>query len=257
MGISFKQLLTTCCIAIAMSTTARETYNFNSGWTIGKSKKTVTLPRAWNEDDAYKVGIKEMRDSVIWYKKIFTLPENANGKLNFGAVDWKAEVFVNGKQVGLHENGVMAFGFDITNYIKAGKNQIEVRTDNDWNYHERDTKSTYQWNNNNFNANYGGLPKNVWLHITDMVYQTLPLYSNLKTTGVYVYAKDFDISGHAATICVESEVKNETDTPVTKRLTVAVTDRNKEDGTNKICNFASRSKSIRTALLELGIRLPV
>ncbi len=260
MGISFKQLLTTCCIAIAMSTTARETYNFNSGWTIGKSKKTVTLPRAWNEDDAYKVGIKEMRDSVIWYKKIFTLPENTNGKrviIEFEGARQAAEVFVNGKQVGLHENGVMAFGFDITNYIKAGKNQIEVRTDNDWNYHERDTKSTYQWNNNNFNANYGGLPKNVWLHITDMVYQTLPLYSNLKTTGVYVYAKDFDISGHAATICVESEVKNETDTPVTKRLTVAVTDRNKEDGKNKICNFASEETVIPahgTAILKAEAR---
>ncbi len=52
----------------------------------------------------------------------------------------------------------------------------------------------------NFNANYGGIPKNVWLHVTDKLYQTLPLYSNLGTTGVYVYASDFDIEGHKATV---------------------------------------------------------
>ncbi len=37
-------------------------------------------------------------------------------------------------------------------------------------------------------------------NVTDNVYQTLPLYSNLKTTGVYVYAQDFDIQGRKATI---------------------------------------------------------
>lgn len=45
------------------------------------------------------------------------------------------------------------------------------------------------------------------LHITGEVYQTLPLYSNLKTTGVYIYATDYDIKGHKARIHAESEVK--------------------------------------------------
>lgn len=55
----------------------------------------------------------------------------------------------------------------------------------------------------------GGIPKNVFLHVTDKVYQTLPLYSSLRTTGVYVYATDFDIPGRKAKIHAESEVKND------------------------------------------------
>ena len=54
-----------------------------------------------------------------------------------------------------------------------------ARIDNSWNYHEAATKSPYEWNDRNFYANYGGINKNVFLHITDKLYQTLPLYSNL------------------------------------------------------------------------------
>lgn len=225
MGIKFKQLLIVAGLLLATNATARDTYNFNSDWKIGKSKKTVTLPRAWNENEAYKVYIHSMSDSVIWYRKNFILPENAAGKkvfIEFEGARQAALVIVNGKEIGLHENGVMAFGFDITDAVKPGKNLIEVRTDNDWKYREKASNSMFQWNNNNFNSNYGGLPKNVWLHITDKVYQTLPLYSNLKTTGTYIYAKEFDIQGHAATICVETQVKNDTDQPVKRSLKVNV-----------------------------------
>ena len=87
---------------------------------------------------------------------------------------------MNGKHIGLHENGVMAVGFDLTPFLNfGGENVIALRTDNDWRYKERSTGSLFQWNDRNFNANYGGVPKNVWLHITDKLYQTLPLYSNL------------------------------------------------------------------------------
>lgn len=225
MGISFKQLLILASLASVTNAAARDTYNFNAAWQIDKHKQTVTLPHAWNEDEAFKVPIAQLSDSVIWYRKSFRLPKSAEGKrvfIEFEGARQGAEVFVNGKSVGFNENGVMAFGFDLTPYLKKGVNKIEVRTDNSWNYHEKATKSTFQWNNKNFNANYGGLPKNVWLHVMDDVYQTLPLYSNLKTTGVYIYPKDFDIPGRQATICVESEVKNETDQPVKRRLRVEV-----------------------------------
>ena len=89
--------------------------------------------------------------------------------------------YINGEYIGLHENGAMAVGFDLTPYIKYGQeNVMAVRIDNNWNYKERATDTKYQWSDRNFNANYGGIPKNVWLHVTDKLYQTLPLYSNLK-----------------------------------------------------------------------------
>lgn len=85
---------------------------------------------------------------------------------------------------------------------------MAVRTDNRWDYREKSTNQRYQWSDKNFNANYGGLPKNVRLHVTDKLYQTLPLYSSLGTTGVYVYAREFDIAANSATIWAESEVRN-------------------------------------------------
>ena len=170
MGIFFRNLFIVGGIALAMNAEARDTYNFNSGWRIEKQKNLVTLPHAWNEDEAFKVYINQMSDSVIWYRKTFRMPESAEGKrvfIEFEGARQAAEVFLNGERVGLHENGVMAFGFDLTPYLKKGKNEIEVRTDNDWRYHERSTNSTFQWNNNNFNSNYGGLTKNVRLHVVD------------------------------------------------------------------------------------------
>lgn len=206
---------------------AREKYNFNSNWRIqigdvkgaeqnsyaDESWKSVTLPHAFNEDEAFRVAIEQLTDTVVWYRKHFRLPKESNGKkvfIEFEGIRQGGDFYVNGKQVGLHENGVMAVGFDITPYIKYGKeNVIAVRIDNNWDYRERSTNTKYQWSNRNFNANYGGIPKNVWLHVTDKLYQTLPLYSNLKTTGVYIYADDIRVKERKAMIHAESQLRNE------------------------------------------------
>ena len=118
----------------------------------------------------------------------------------------------------------MACGFDLTPYIIEGENILAVRCDNSWTYHSREYNSRYQWNDRNFNANYGGIPKNVYLHITDKLYQTLPLYSNLGTTGTYIYATDFDIPNHKAVIHAESQVRNEDATPRSFSLQAKVLD---------------------------------
>ncbi|MFR7466024.1 MAG: hypothetical protein ACLUVG_16485 [Phocaeicola vulgatus] len=62
----------------------------------------------------------------------------------------------------------------------------------------------FQWNDRNFNANYGGVPKNVWLHIADKLCQTLPLYGNLQTTGTYIYASDIKVRTREAVVHAES-----------------------------------------------------
>lgn len=56
------------------------------------------------------------------------------------------DVYLNGHKLGISENGVMAFGFDLTPYVKSGDNVIAVRVDNNWNYRERATNQRYQWN---------------------------------------------------------------------------------------------------------------
>lgn len=220
---------------------AREKYNFNSDWLLkvgdipsaekvsfnDRDWEKVTLPHAFNEDEAFKNDIRDLTDTVMWYRKHFVLPREARGQkvfIEFEGARQGVDLYVNGKLVGQHENGVMAFGFDLTPYVKTGKNVIAVRVDNNWDYAERTTGVKYQWSNMNFNANYGGLPKNVWLHVTGKLYQTLPLYSNLGTTGVYIYASDMRIKSRTAVIHAESEVRNETGKPQIAEYEVTMTD---------------------------------
>ncbi|MFT3780901.1 MAG: DUF4982 domain-containing protein [Nibricoccus sp.] len=210
----------------------RTSYNFNPGWKLlvgdpagaeqtefdDHAWKPVTLPHAWNEDDAFCKDITELSTGIAWYRKTFSLTPDVSGKkvfIEFEGVRQAGEIFVNGKSIGLHENGINAFGFDITELVKPGNNAIAVRTDNSWDYREKATGQKYQWSDKNFNANYGGLPKNVRLHVTDRLYQTLPLYSSFKTTGVYIYGTDFDVPKRTATITAESQVRNEYSEPKT------------------------------------------
>ncbi len=230
----------------AMSSPQRQVFNFDLDWQlyIGdlpvktfenvksvkavKGASVVSLPHAFNGKEAFCKSIQELTDTVMWYYKTFELSRTAiEGKVfvEFEGVRQGADVYVNGHHVGYHENGVMAFGMDLTPYVRRGKNLIAVRVDNNWQYRERGHKySRYQWNDKNFNANYGGIPKHVKLHLCDNVYQTLPLYSNLGTTGVYVYATDMDCVQRSALIHAESEVRNETAQPVTVSYEVEVFD---------------------------------
>jgi beta-galactosidase len=204
----------------------RATYDFNPGWRLlvgdppgaqapdlpDAAWLPVTLPRAWNEDAAFKVPIAEHPTGVAWYRKHFVLPSNADRVfLEFEGVRQGARIYLNGRQIGLHENGIMAFGLDISSTAlpAPAENVLAVRTDNAWDYRETGTGQRFQWNDHNFYANFGGIPKNVKLHVAGRLYQTIPLVSNLGTVGVYIYAKDFDIPSGSATITAQSEVRNE------------------------------------------------
>ena len=228
-------------LTVGVQAVERQKLNFNSGWRlkvgdVAEAEKPefddsqwqrVTLPYAFNGDEAFRKDIVDLTDTVCWYRKTFTLTEaDVAGKvfIEFEGARQGADVWLNGQKVGFSDNGVMAFGFDLTPYIREGENVLVVRCDNSWTYRDRVLNSRYQWNDKNFNANYGGLPKNVYLHITGKLYQTLPLYSNLGTTGVYVYATYFDVENHKAMINVQSQVINEMERPCTFRLHVVIRD---------------------------------
>ena len=224
-----KLILLSALLAIAMTTMAveRQKQNFNAGWrlTVGDVAEArhadfddsgwqrVTLPYAFNGNEAFRKDIVDLTDTIAWYRKTFTIDDTDGRKffVEFEGVRQGADFFLNGHNLGFSDNGVMACGFDLTPYIIKGKNVLAVRCDNSWQYRDRTLNSRYQWNDKNFNANYGGIPKNVFLHITDRLYQTLPLYSNLGTTGTYIYATDFDVPARKATVHAESQVRNDDD----------------------------------------------
>ena len=189
----------------------------------------VTLPHAFNETEAFARDIHKLSTGITWYRKHFRLPatfKSGHAFLEFQGVRQAAEVWVNGIPAGLSENGVMAFGFDITKALKPGDNVVAVRIDNDWKYKERSSGSAFQWSDMNFYANYGGINKPVRLHLTGDLYQTLPLYSNLGTTGTYIWADDFDVSSQTATIHAETEVRNDGARPRVIAYAVEVRDLN-------------------------------
>ena len=67
----------------------------------------------------------------LWYRRTFSVPaawKGSNVLLNFGAVDWKADVFVNDILAGSHTGGFTPFSLDITPYLKAkGEQKLVVR----------------------------------------------------------------------------------------------------------------------------------
>ncbi len=92
----------------------------------------ITLPYC-PESDLSGVGNKDFMNCV-WYRKALVLPEEFAGKrtvLHFGAVDYLATLYVNGKTVGTHQGGYTPFSFDITDALVDGENVIVLSAEDD------------------------------------------------------------------------------------------------------------------------------
>ena len=96
----------------------------------GKADGRILVPFAI-ESSLSGVGQRLGETKELVYKRSFTVPADWKGKnvmLNFGAVDWKADVWVNGVKVGSHTGGFTPFSFDITEaLVKKGENTLTVK----------------------------------------------------------------------------------------------------------------------------------
>ncbi|MEO3755810.1 AbfB domain-containing protein [Streptomyces sp. B6B3] len=73
-------------------------------------------------------GIAESHPRM-WYKRAFSVPGEWAGRrvlLHLDAVDWRADVHVNGQKIGDHQGGYDRFSFDITDALRAGDNELIV-----------------------------------------------------------------------------------------------------------------------------------
>ncbi|MGJ5820765.1 glycoside hydrolase family 2 protein [Paludibaculum fermentans] len=93
-----------------------------------KFSKSIVVPFCF---ESSRSGIGDTSfHPVVWYQRSFTVPAEWKGRsvlLNFGAVDYQAEVWVNGRSAGSHEGGNTPFKFDVTPMLKAGANTVTVR----------------------------------------------------------------------------------------------------------------------------------
>lgn len=96
-------------------------------------------------------------EGTIWYKKSFDYPQPDKGKrmfIYFGAVNYEAHVYFNGKKLGYHEGGFTPFYFEITDMLQAKDNFVVVKVDNKRKKEGVPTLNTDWWN-------YGGITRDV------------------------------------------------------------------------------------------------
>ena len=97
-----------------------------SDFAASRDVRLARVPSSWQAQFA------DLRDyaGVAWYWRTAVVEKLAADQaalLRFGAVDYLAEVYVNGQKVGSHEGGYLPFEFDVTSFIHPGENQVVVR----------------------------------------------------------------------------------------------------------------------------------
>jgi beta-galactosidase/beta-glucuronidase len=114
--------------------------NLNGLWDYAITSGSENMPEVFEgkilvpfavESALSGVGKTVGPDSILWYRTRFTLPSTFRKKtilLHFGAVDWSADVFINGSKAGSHQGGYDPFCFDITDLLKRnGQQLLELR----------------------------------------------------------------------------------------------------------------------------------
>ncbi len=122
-------------------------YSFDSAKT-----KSLQVPGDWNTQMAELYYY----EGTVWYRKKFDYAPDAKKKtfVYFGAVNYIAEVYLNGKKLGKHEGGFTPFFYDVSETIKNGSNSLVVKVDNRRHRDGVPTLNTDWWN-------YGGITRSV------------------------------------------------------------------------------------------------
>jgi beta-galactosidase/beta-glucuronidase len=112
--------------------------NLNGRWRFAIRARSAPVPDAWDgeilvpfpvESSLSGVARAVRPDERLWYERELTVPVDWAGQrilLHFGAVDFEASVWLNGGLVGVHRGGFDPFSFDVTDFLRPGKNVLVV-----------------------------------------------------------------------------------------------------------------------------------
>lgn len=113
--------------------------NLNGEWNYAIKKKGSYIPEAFDGKILVPYPVESSLSGVmknvgagheLWYHRTFTIPadwKNRNVLLHFGAVDWQADIWVNGIKAGSHRGGYSPFSIDITPFMVKGDQSLVVR----------------------------------------------------------------------------------------------------------------------------------
>ncbi|WP_206170490.1 glycoside hydrolase family 2 protein [Flagellimonas maritima] len=127
-------------------------YNFDEGYEL-------QVPGDWNT----QMEKLYYYEGTVWYKRSFDY-DKKDGKrvfVHFGAVNYDAKVYLNGKKLGDHIGGYTSFNFEVTDLLKAKDNFLVLKVDNTRKREAIPTVNTDWWN-------YGGITRSVTLVETEL-----------------------------------------------------------------------------------------
>lgn len=116
---------------------------------------TMAIPGDWNSQ---KENLS-FYEGTVWFKRSFDYAKRAPDRrvfVHFGAVNTRAEVYLNGVKLGVHEGGFTPFNFEVTSLLRPTKNFLVVKVDSTRRADAVPTTSTDWWN-------YGGITREVTL----------------------------------------------------------------------------------------------
>ncbi|MBA2943074.1 discoidin domain-containing protein [Paenibacillus sp. CGMCC 1.16610] len=215
--------------------TNRQELNFNTGWLFHRgdvsgaeaasfddtSWEGVNVPHSVRLEPKVNGGDNQSYQGIGWYRRHFPLDSSYAGKklfVEFEAAMTNAEVWVNGTYLGIHHGGYTPFTIDITNavHLDGTPNVIAVKLDN------RDDPQTppgKPQKDLDF-AYFGGLYRDVKLHVTDNLHVTDAVFANKVADGG-IFVTYPSVSAAQATVQVNTNIINEN--AVAKNATVKTT----------------------------------
>ncbi|WP_315855014.1 family 43 glycosylhydrolase [Stieleria varia] len=205
--------------------------NLNGNWDYAITPVEQTqMPAQWQGKilvpyclESKLGGVQRLLDSTeaLWYHRTFTADvKDGNAvALNFEAVDYRCEVWVNGKSVGTHQGGNTPFSFDVTAALRSGENELVVRVEDETEAYQLRGKQTLNARGIWY-TQVSGIWQTVWLeevpktHISDLKFTTRP-----ETGEIVVQAEvEGDTGGHGLDVIVRDGAK------VVSRATGSVAD---------------------------------
>ena len=122
------------------------------------------------ESDLSGIGYKDFMYGVWYQKKVVLTEDQCAGKvfLHFGAVDYEAVVYINGKKAGGHKGGYVSFKVDVTDFVAPGENVITVNAIDDTRniLYPSGKQSDYFFSNGCVYTRTTGIWQTVWLEFT-------------------------------------------------------------------------------------------